>query len=414
MNVLILSYSDLAGGAARAAFRLHQLLLSSKINSRMLVVDKQSDSLEVLGVPSKKAKLVSFWKRFVALKIVSMLKTKNSVLHSPAFLANNGLVNWINSTDADVVNIHWICGEMLSIEDIQKIKKPIVWTLHDMWAFCGAEHYTEDDIRWKDGYYKKNRPSYENGFDLNKWVWCRKFKAWKQPMHVITPSKWLAECVRYSALMQSWPVTVIPNPLDKKIWRPVEKNQARGILQLPSDTALLAFGAIGGGKDPRKGIDLLMSAIIELKKITQRRIELVVFGESEPTHSIDVGFPVHYMGHLHDDLSLRILYSAVNCMIIPSRQENLPNTGLEALACGTPIVGFDIGGLPDLIIHKQNGWLAKAFDVSDLASGINWVLENNESLVGNSIESFEVNLDADLIIRHYISKYNEAIKSNVK
>ncbi len=159
MNVLILSYSDLAGGAARAAFRLHQLLLSSKINSRMLVVDKQSDSLEVLGAPSKKAKLVSFWKRFVALKIVSTLKTKNSVLHSPAFLANNGLVNWINSTDADVVNIHWICGEMLSIEDIQKIKKPIVWTLHDMWAFCGAEHYTEDDIRWKDGYYKKNRPS---------------------------------------------------------------------------------------------------------------------------------------------------------------------------------------------------------------------------------------------------------------
>jgi len=141
---------------------------------------------------------------------------------------------------------------------------------------------------------------------------------------------------------------------------------------------MLLFGAIGGAADPRKGADLLLEALKALRGLLDARkaadIELLIFGQVRPNRTPESSFPIHYFGHLHDDISLRVLYSAADAMVIPSRQDNLPNTGLEALSCGIPIVAFDIGGLPDIIDHKETGWLAKPFDVMDFASGLEWVL----------------------------------------
>jgi len=272
----------------------------------------------------------------------------------------------------------------LSIEEIGQINKPVVWTLHDQWAFCGAEHYVTPppalDERFAEGYTATNRPSHETGPDLNLHTWERKRRAWVRPMQIVCPSTWLADCARRSALMGSWPITVIPYPIDLKVWAPCDQAQARSLLGLPLDRPLVLFGAIGGTGDPRKGADLLLEALDCLKTSAAgtplEQLELVVFGQSRPTNSPDLGFPVHDSGHLHDDISLRLLYAAADVFVIPSRQDNLPNTGLEAHACGTPVVAFRTGGLIDIVDDHVTGALAEPFDPASLAAAITWVLED--------------------------------------
>ncbi len=371
MKIAMVNYSDINGGAARAAWRIHHAIRQSGVDSQMSVNQASAGDWTVTGPRGKLAKASGMVRSPLGGLTTRLLKTGNPILHSPAILPSS----WpkrLNDSDADIVHLHWVNGEMMSVADISHITKPVVWTLHDMWAFCGAEHYTED-FRWRDGYDKINRPSHESGFDLNRWTWQRKMKAWKKPMHIVTPSRWLADCARQSMLMRDWPISVIPNALDVDTWKPVEKKLARQLMNLPTDCPLLAFGAMGGGQDPRKGMDLLLSALDHLRGQFQD-LQLVVFGQSTPRELPDLGFPIHYTGHLHDDLSLRVLYSAADAMIVPSRQEVFGQTASEAHACGTPVIAFDICGLPDIVTHQQTGWLAKPFDTEDLARGIQWVL----------------------------------------
>jgi glycosyltransferase involved in cell wall biosynthesis len=344
--------------------------------------------------------------------LLKTLKTGNPVTHSPAILPSQW-VKRINASDADIVHLHWVQGEMLSIADISRIRKPIVWTLHDMWAFCGAEHYTKDH-RWREGYRRDNRPSYESGFDLNRWTWQRKRKHWQRPMHIVTPSLWLADCVRKSALMRDWEVSVVQYPIDTERWKPLEQSLSRELLGLPADAPLLLFGAIGGGVDPRKGFDLLLQALERLRDDSRARgVELVVFGQGVPQSPPNLGFPIHYTGHLHDDLSLRALYSAADAMVVSSRQDNLPNTGVEAHACATPVIAFQTGGLPDIVEHKRTGYLAKSFDTEDLAQGIRWVLSQRVSgqLGTQARERSEKQFAAPLVAEKYLQVYDHALKS---
>lgn len=378
MKVIHLNHSDINGGAARAAYRIHHALRAAGVDSQMWVNKVEAGDWTVEGPSSKLDKALALLRTQLARPLVGALKTGNPIMHSPAVVPSSW-VKRINSSDADVVHLHWVQGEMLSIADIGRIEQPIVWTLHDMWTFCGAEHYTEE-LRWREGYRRDNRPAYESGFDLNRWTWQRKRKHWQRPMHIVTPSQWLAECVRESALMRDWPVSVVPNCLDTERWAQLDQVLARELLRLPADVPLLLFGAMGGGRDPRKGFDLLQAALQHLRdEPSVRGLELVVFGQLAPQSPPSLGFPIHYTGHLHDDLSLRALYSAADTMVIPSRQDNLPNTGVEAHACGVPVVAFNIGGLPDIVEHQRTGYLAKAFETEDLAKGIAWVLAHSAS-----------------------------------
>jgi glycosyltransferase involved in cell wall biosynthesis len=412
VRIIHLSYNDINGGAFRATYRIHQSLLKQGISSRLWVNEKESDDWTVEDLNSKIGKVLNkLRRRVINYSLIKMLKTKNKIIHSPSVLPSNW-VKHINNSDSDIVHLHWIQNEMLSIKDISKIKKPIVWTLHDMWAFCGAEHYTNDN-RWREGYYPNNRPNYESGFDLNRWTWNRKKKYWNKPIQIVTPSTWLAKCVNKSALMKSWPVSVIANPIDTDQWTPMNKKNARQLFDLSPDANLILFGAAGGGKDPRKGYDLLLSALKYLKADNKiKKIELVVFGQSKPKSQLDLGFPVHFSGHLYDDLSLSALYSAADVMVVPSRQDNLPNTAVEAQACGTPVVSFDIGGLPDIIQHQKTGYLAKAFDTRDLANGITWVLEQNGSnkLGNNAREQALEKFSEKKIAEDFVSIYKKLCK----
>ena len=370
-----LNHSDINGGAARAAYRIHQALRDSGIDSRMLVNVASSGDWTVQGPSNKFTKVIGRVRPQLATPFRKLLQTGNPIIHSPAVVPSR----WpelINSSDAELVHLHWLQGEMLSIADIARIRKPIVWTLHDMWPFCGAEHYTTD-YRWRDGYLSDNRPDHESGFDLNRSTWLRKRRHWRRPMQIVCPSHWLADCARSSALMADWSVSVVPNPIDPERWQPIDQQLARQLLRLPQDCLLLLFGAMGGGNDPRKGMDLLLAALPYLRsEASLQSLQLVVFGQLAPKSPPQLGFPVHYTGHFHDVLSLRALYSAADAMVIPSRQDNLPNTGLEANVCGTPVVAFDTGGLPDIVADRTTGALAEPFEPASLASAIRWVLED--------------------------------------
>jgi glycosyltransferase involved in cell wall biosynthesis len=412
VRIIHLSYNDINGGAFRATYRIHHSLLKQGISSRLWVNEKKSDDWTVEDLNSKIGKVLNkLSPRVINYSLVKMLKTENKIIHSPSVWPSNW-VKHINNSDSDIVHLHWIQNEMLSIKDISKIKKPIVWTLHDMWAFCGAEHYTNDN-RWRDGYYSNNRPNYESGFDLNRWTWNRKKKYWNKPIDVVTPSTWLAKCVSESALMKNWPVSVIGNPIDTNQWTPIDKINARQLLNLSQDANLILFGATGGGKDPRKGYDLLLSALEYIKADKKiKKIQLAVFGQSKPKSQPDLGLPIHYSGHLYDDHRLSALYSAADVMVVPSRQDNLPNTAVEAQACGTPVVSFDIGGLPDIIEHQKTGYLAKPFDTRDFANGITWVLEQKDSnkLGNNARERVVEKFSEKKISEDYVSIYKKLLE----
>jgi glycosyltransferase involved in cell wall biosynthesis len=407
MKVFHLNETDISGGAARAVYRLHNAFLEeTEINSIMIVNHSFTNDNTIIGPKSIFHKFKVRLRLTIGNKIASFQKTNNPISHSIAFFSSN-LINQINSSDADIVHLHWINGEMLSIEDISKIKKPIVWTLHDMWAFCGAEHISIDN-RFINGYFKKNKPSTESWLPINNWVWKRKLKAWKKPMTIIVPSKHMGELVSKSYLMKNWNIFVIPNSLNIETWRPIDKKSARQIIGLPIDSKIIAFGALGINQI-HKGFDLLIQAI----KLIDKDVLLLVFGNDKVNqYSLDFGIPVHFMGNLSDDLSLRLVYSSADVMVVPSRFESFGQTASEALACATPVVAFNTSGLKDIVIHKSTGYLAEPFSVDDLSNGIVWTLQNNaNNKLGITGRKFvENNFSTKVVLGKYISIYNSVIK----
>ena len=415
MRVIHLSQSDMNGGAARAAYRIHHCLREAGVDSRMWVYQASTGDWTVEVPANRWQRRLDALRRRLATQVTKRLTTGNPSIHSPALL-NTHWVKSVNASDADLVHLHWVNYEMLSISDIGRINKPIVWTLHDMWAFCGAEHYT-DDVRWRDGYRRDNRPPYEAGFDLNRWTWWRKRKHWQRPMHIVTPSQWLMHCARESILLRDWPVVEIAYPIDLETWAPTDQHLARTLLGLPHDIPLMLFGAIGGGRDPRKGFDLLLSALENLrdnKKLGD--LELVVFGQKAPKSPPEIGFPIHYAGHLSDDLSLRILYNAADVMLVPSRQDNLPLTAIEAQACGVPVVCFGNSGLTSIVEHGSTGYVAQAFDTYDLAHGIKWVLEKGraKTLRSQSREAAIKKFSCQQVSNQYLKIYRAAIDAKIQ
>lgn len=419
MKVLLLNKSDTAGGAARAVYRLHRSYLENSIASTLKVGIKNSDDWTVKGFSKKNNKVLNKIKSHLSSKFMKLQSSENNNLHSPAIFPS-GLVNEINKSDYDVVQLNWVCGEFLSIEDIGRINKPLVWRLSDMWPFSGAEHYDaeESSNRWKEGYSQYNRPINHKGLDIDRWVWSRKKRAWQdQKIHIVTPSQWMSKCVRNSYLMKNWPVEVIPTPINMKKYRPWGKEISRKIMGLSQSAKLILFGAMGGTKDQRKGSDLLQEALKKLSVKSDSLIEGVIFGQTIPEKEPDFGIPINWMGHVNDDETLGLLYSACDVMVVPSRQDNLPQTAIEAQASGCPLVAFNISGMPDALLHKETGYLANAFDTDDLAHGINWIILNNErnSRLSENARDRALELwSPEIIVSKYLDVYRRVIHNKFK
>ena len=413
MKVLIVNTYDITGGAAVATFRLHQALLSAGVDSQMLVQSKISDDFTVLGPKSSLNKFFAQLRPTFDNFPISFYRKRSKTLFSPAWVPFSGIVTCINALKPDVVHLHWIGGGMMRIEDIAKIKAPIVWSLHDMWAFTGGCHYDEDCGGYKNqcGNCKVLASNKLN--DISRKTFKRKIKEFSKikNLTIVGLSKWLTHEAKESILFSNKLVINVPNPINTNVFAPFNQSLARDLLNLPKDKKLVLFGAVGATTDLRKGFKELAEALAILDF---EDIEFVVFGSSQPKETQGFKFKVHYLGHLHDTISLRILYNAADVMVVPSLQENLSNVILESLACGTPVVAFNIGGNSDMIDHKKNGYLAQPFDSSDLAKGIEWVLYHSDTseLLSAARKKVHENFDSRVVVKKYIALYEKILKKD--
>ncbi len=382
MKILLISTSDLKGGAAIAASRLHQGLQQIGVESTMLVQAKVGDDPRVIGDRRKIQKGLANMRPTLDTLPLNFYRQRDRTPYnySLQWLPNKVLAS-INQIDADAINLHWICGGYLPIETIGKLNKPLVWTLHDMWAFTGGCHYAGQCTKYTQSCGNCPLLQSHQERDLSRCLWQRKAKAWHNlPLTIVTPSKWLAECAQNSSLFAQREIVVIPNGIDIQQYKPIDKQIAKNILGIPVAKTVILFGATTANSYQRKGFSFLQSALQILSKSSSltKEIELVIFGSSEPINPPDFGFPTRYMGRLNDSISLSLLYAAADVFVAPSIQDNFPNTIIEALASGTPCAAFNIGGMPDAIDHQQNGYLAQPFDSEDLAWGIEWILAKSD------------------------------------
>ena len=429
-KILHVAESDINGGAARAAFRVHECLLDknysqdNSFSSYMRVINKFSNNDSVKGGIPNNNKFRYFCQKALNYFSRSIYTSSNKNTFSTAW-PSTGLGNELNKLylgkKIDIVTLHWLGNHCLSVKEIGNLKMPVTWRLADQWAFCGCEHYDEDfanqvrdqdELMYINGYKSKIKKS----FDLNKINFSLKKKYWKKPITIIAPSKWIAKCAQKSDLFKNFPVSVIPTPLNLSKWAPIDRNFAREVLQLPQEKKLLLFGAVDAVSNTRKGGDLLIEAIKSLERnnygIDRENIELVIFGQNKIPKNFDVNLRVHNAGFIDNDIVLRLYYSACDVFIIPSRQDNLPGTGLEAHACGTPVVGFNIGGIPEIIDHHVTGAIVKSFDAKSLSEEIAWVIKDELRLdyLSKAARSRAVELwNKEKISRMYFNLYLDVI-----
>jgi glycosyltransferase involved in cell wall biosynthesis len=417
MKVLHLSESD-GGGAGRATLRLHQGLLRLGVDSQMLVQLKYSDDRAVL---SPQATLGKFSAKLKLLEHIDALPLKLYPQREVGDFSLQWLPDRMPSIvaqlDPDVVNLHWVCHGYLAIETIVKFNKPLVWFLPDMWPFTGGCHYSQKCDRYQNycgacALLKSNKNN-----DLSHWVWQRKAKAWKAlNLTIVTPSTWLAKCASSSSLFKKRQIEVIHPGMDLTKYKPIERRFARDVLNWPQDKQIVLFAALYPTSDRRKGFHLLQPALQSLSKAGwQEKLELMVFGSSQPENPIDVGLKSYYVSGLHDDISLAMMYSAADVMVVPSIQESFGQTASESLACGTPVVAFNATGLQDIVDHQQNGYLAQPYQIEDLARGIVWVLENKErhqKLCDRARKKAEQKFSVEMQARRYESLYRTLISTS--
>ena len=400
-------------GAGIAALRLNQGLRSLGVESTMLV-NKQSRSNQYVVTPT------SNYDKLLA-RVAPLLERipgkfgKKSGRLSASWVPDT-LLRRINRLSPDILNLHWVNDGLMRVETLPKLRQPVVWTLHDMWPFSGGEHYVGDSDRYREGYSTDNRPAGETGLDINRWVWKRKRKSWSSVnnMVIAAPSRWMANCARESVLFRDYRIEVLPNGIDHERYHPVDHAVARNILGLPESKKLILFGGVLATGDERKGFHLLIEALEKLESQTSTgEYELVVFGS--PSGDSPLSMKTHYLGRLQDDISLALVYAAADVFVAPSLEDNLPNTVMESLSCGTPVVAFDIGGMPDMVTHMTNGYLAPGFDTSELAKGLSWVMEDRQRWKNLSQEARHTVVQSFTLQRsasRYIDLYEEILENN--
>jgi glycosyltransferase involved in cell wall biosynthesis len=377
MKVLMLNTYDDWGGAAKAASRLNQGLRGVGIDSRLLVQYRTRDARGVIGLKNPFARVFYGMRTVFGTMPVRLYPNKPVYNFSPASMPDR-LAARVAGIGPDVVHLHWIAAGFMRIETLSKLKRPLVWTLHDSWAFTGGCHMPYDCVKYRERCGQCPVLGSGREDDLSRQVWQRKEKAWRGlDLTVVAPSRWLAACAGTSSLFRGARIEVIPNGLDTSVFKPVDKHDARNQLGLPERKKLILFGGVGITRDPNKGFRYLMPALRSVAAMGFRDdAELIIFGASKPAGALDFGMKANYLGRLREDAGLALLYSAADVFVAPSVQENLPYTVMESMACGTPCVAFHQGGMSDLIDHEVTGYLARSFDEGDLAGGIGRFLKD--------------------------------------
>lgn len=411
MRVLIINTSERIGGAAIAASRLMDALKKNGVKVKMLVRDKQTDRLTVLSVGAHWTQPIKFvWER-LCIFINNCFSTKN-LFYVDIANAGTDITKHKEFQQADVIHLHWVNQGFLSLSGIEKILKsgkPIVITMHDQWYFTGICHHADNCEKFKTQCHDCELLQGKLLGDLAQQVFTKKQRIYRQAkLTFVGCSKWIADIARTSALTQGQRVINIPNPINTEFFCPQDKAQARQELQLPPEKHLLLFGCLRI-TDERKGFQYLVDAIEHIQQAHPQLAEnmeiVVVGGEAEKvrdrlTMSI---IPVSYVSEPQKMVSL---YNAVDLFVTPSLQENLPNTIMEAMACGTPCIGFNIGGIPEMIDHKENGYVAEYKNAKDFAEGIAWALTTDyRALSDHARQKVMTTYSEQAVAQKYIEVY---------
>lgn len=384
-KILSLSTYDISGGAAKAAYRIHSGVRMLGVASTMLVKEKKVNDPTVYTIKDyeNKIRLHVLWGN-LHQKILNKyynFRWKKYTRREQYFMSDLRSLHIetiLNRFEYDVLHLHWINNCFFPLEVLRFVHRPIVWTLHDSWPFCGVCHYTLGC----DNYTRQcgNCPHLHSidASDLSYKVWKKKQQYYQDlDLHIVAPSAWMAECAQQSTLFRGLPVSVIPNCIDTNVYQRQEREQAAVYLGKDSGKKYILFGAVNAIHDKIKGFAYLCEALKYMaKQYKMDNVELLVFGADKPLQQLELVLPVSYVGFVNEEKKMVSLYGLSDVTVVPSLTENLSCVIMESLACGTPVVAFNVGGNSDMIEHKINGWLAD--DVYSMAEGIDWFLNNRK------------------------------------
>ncbi len=424
MKVVHINKGDAGGGASVAVSRIHAALQKAGVESSVLVEQKRTSTPGVVTTSGTAIERMRDMANFIAERLRILPHERHSSMRYNFSIASDGRdVSTLPIVrDADIINLHWVNQGYLSMKSLQSLAslgKPIVWTLHDMWPFTGGCHYAGTCLEFNEhcGYCPFLRD--RGGNDLSATLFKSKRQTYdKMNLTVVSCSQWLNTQASSSSLFHKRPTVAIPNPIDTGVFRPLDKKECRRRLGLPEDKKLLLFGAAKVG-DIRKGYRYLVEALRIISNSfpsVASHIELVVFGKSDKESAeIDSDFKVHAMDFVSDTETLVSLYNAADAFVLPSLQDNLPNTVVESLTCGTPVVGFRIGGVPEMVEHGKTGYLAEPKNSLSLANGIYATMFfDAERQRGEVVEHARRLFGEEIVASQYIKVYEQALRGNGK
>lgn len=418
MKVLLINTSERTGGAAIACNRLMDALKNNGVKARMLVRDKQTDRLTVTALrPSIMLPIKFLYERLVIF-IHNGFSRKN-LFQVDVANAGTDITRLNEFKNSDVIHLHWVNQGFLSLSNLDKIihsGKKIVITMHDQWYFTGVCHYSGDCNKFQTSCSKCDMLK-GTIYDITQSTFNKKQNIYKDAdITFVSCSKWLGNIAKSAKLTQGHKVVSIPNAIDTDFFRPCDKEEARKKCNLPTDKKLILFGS-QRITDERKGFQFLVKACETIKKNNPElssQIGVVVLGGQSDVVQSMLPFPVFPISYVSDQQQIVNLYNAVDMYVTPSLQDNLPNTIVEAMSCGVPCVGFNVGGIPEMIDHKANGYVAEYRNAEDFAEGIIWTFNQDYSTLSEASRTKAVETySQESVANKYIEVYDNSGNSNI-
>lgn len=410
MKVIHCNTTTRSGGAAIAAMRLHHALRNEGVESLFAVAQSETEQSDIIPLYEGKRKKLYSLLRISEIAVLRALGARKNYLFSPALLPSF-VHRQLNSLKPDIFHLHWLANAFMPIASLSKLATKTVWTMHDEWAFTGGCHYCGGCEQYNAGCNECPLVPKALHFIVRE-SFKRKKNVYSMLKPVIVcPSKAFSERAQNSLLLHGLQHKHIPNAIDTDSYLPLQKDAAKKKLGIPQNESVIAFGAIGATSDNRKGYDLLLRSLSHLREYYSGPIRLLVFGATAD-ENLQCCYPTLFLGHLNCDSVLCDAYNAADVFVCPSREDNLPNTVMEALSCGIPVAAFAVGGIPDMVIDGENGCLATPNQPEALGRRIAYILEDTErnlQMAENARNSVVTRYSMSVVAQSYLRLYEDML-----